>query len=132
MNSRLKISLVIIGSLILISGILFYVFYPSTEATSLELKIDRLSIFAYPDKAIANGKDQIKIIAIVKNKQNPVSGAEVFFKTNLGELSSVKEVTDSNGQAVVYLASEKSGQATLAAIAGTISRQEVVTFSSIK
>lgn len=132
MNSRLKISLVIIGSLIIISGILFYIFYPSTEATSLELKIDRLSIFVYPDKAIANGKDQIKIIAVVKNKQNPVSGAEVFFKINLGELSSIKEITDSDGQAVVYLTSEKSGQATVAAIAGTVSRQEIVSFSSIK
>src|SRR4030066_1260807 len=124
MNSRLKIALVIIGSLITISGILFYIFYPSTEASSLEPEIDRLSIFAYPDKTIANGKDQIKIIAIIKNKQNPVSGSEVFFKTDLGELSSIKEVTDSDGQAVVYIMSEKSGEATVAAIAGTVSRQE--------
>jgi len=132
MTGRLKILLIVFAVLIIIIGVWFYISPPFGGAAPLQPDPSRLSLFIYPDQVVADGKDEAKVIAVVKDRQNPVPGAQVFFKNTLGNLSAVEASADVNGQAVVYISSEEAGEAIITAVSGTMSKKETITFSSIK
>ena len=116
MSTRAKIAIGVSAGIIIIIGILFYLYGPFGQASSEKTSNIRLSLFAYPYEVKVGGKNSSKIMAVVKRKQEPVANANVFFTTNLGELSESQKMTDSSGQAVVYLTSKVPGEARVVAL----------------
>ena len=128
MSSRLKILLVVLGAVIVASAAWLYYYGPLGEAAGVEVEPDRISIFVYPNRVVANGKETSKIIAVVKKDQKPMSGVKVNFKTSLGVLSDQEGVTDFQGQAVSYVLSGSAGEAKVTVSSGGLSKEETVTF----
>ena len=86
----------------------------------------RLTLTASPLKVPA-GEDSEISVKVVDMRGKAAAGVRVGFRTNQGELNSDAEITDSDGEAVVSLATEKEGAATVTATAGKLSQSVNVT-----
>ncbi len=98
------------------------------EASSVEAQPDRISIFVYPNRVIADGNEKSKIIVVAKKDQKSMSGVTITFEPSMGKLSNTKQVTDSQGQAVTYISSNTAGEAKIVAKTDGLSKEETVTF----
>ena len=130
MSTRVKIAITIIAVIFLGIGALIYFYGPFGQASPVKETSYRLSLFAYPYEVKADGKNEAKIVAVVKQKKDPVANANVFFSSTIGELSDSQKTTDSSGQAVVYLKSKISGEARITALVGDKSKSTKVIFIS--
>lgn len=128
MSTRTKIIILILILIVIGIGFLIYRYGPFGQASPEKATSYRISLFAYPYEVKADGKNEAKIIAVVKQKQEPVVNAKVFFSTSLGELSDSQKTTDSSGQAVVYLKSQASGEAKITALVADKSKTAKVIF----
>jgi hypothetical protein len=128
MSTRVKIAVAIAVVILAGVGFLIYHYGPFGQASVEETTSYRLSLFVYPYEVKADGKNQAKIVAVVKQKQDAVANVKIFFSSTLGELSESQKTTDTSGQAVVYLKSKTAGEARITALAADKSKSAKVIF----